>query len=133
MAIFVVQGALIGFIGTAIGVLGGVLLALNIGTVVPFLERLLNVQFLDKSVYYISDLPSTCSAAMSLRSPRSRSCSRWSRRCIPRGRRRASIRPRRCAMSDPAVLSCRGLSKTYTSGPAPVPVLTGVDFAVMAV
>ena len=58
MAIFIVQGALIGIIGTAIGVLGGILLALNVGTVVPFLERLLNTQFLDKSIYYISDLPS---------------------------------------------------------------------------
>ena len=58
MAIFIVQGALIGMIGTALGVLCGVLLALNIGVVVPALERLLNVQFLDKSVYYISDLPS---------------------------------------------------------------------------
>jgi len=58
MAIFIVQGALIGIIGTAIGVLGGILLAVNIGTVVPFLERLLNTQFLDKSIYYISDLPS---------------------------------------------------------------------------
>jgi lipoprotein-releasing system permease protein len=58
MAIFVVQGALIGIIGTAIGVIGGILLAVNIGTVVPFLERMLSVQFLDKSIYYISDLPS---------------------------------------------------------------------------
>jgi lipoprotein-releasing system permease protein len=58
MSIFIVQGALIGFIGTAIGVITGVLLALNIGTVVPFIERMLNVQFLDKSIYYISDLPS---------------------------------------------------------------------------
>ncbi len=58
MAIFIVQGALIGIIGTAIGVLGGILLALNISTVVPFLERLFNTQFLDKSIYYISDLPS---------------------------------------------------------------------------
>ena len=58
MAIFIVQGALIGIIGTAIGVIAGVLLALNIGTVVPFLERMLSVQFLDKSIYYISDLPS---------------------------------------------------------------------------
>jgi len=58
MAIFIVQGALIGLIGTAIGVLGGILLAVNIGTVVPLLERLLNTQFLDKSIYYISDLPS---------------------------------------------------------------------------
>ena len=58
MAIFIVQGALIGIIGTLIGVVGGVLLALNIDVVVPFIERLFNVQFLDKSVYYISDLPS---------------------------------------------------------------------------
>ncbi len=58
MAIFIVQGALIGVIGTAIGITGGVLLALNVGTVVPALERMFNVQFLDKSIYYISDLPS---------------------------------------------------------------------------
>ncbi len=58
MAIFIVQGALIGVIGTVIGVVGGILLAVNIDVVVPAIERLLNVQFLDKSVYYISDLPS---------------------------------------------------------------------------
>jgi len=58
MTIFIVQGALIGVIGTLIGVAGGVLLALNIDVVVPAIERLFNVQFLDKSVYYISDLPS---------------------------------------------------------------------------
>ena len=58
MAIFMIQGALIGIIGTAIGVVTGVLLALNIETVVPAIERTLGVQFLDKSVYYISDLPS---------------------------------------------------------------------------
>ena len=58
MAIFIVQGALIGVIGTALGVGGGILLALNIETVVPFIERTLGVQFLDKSIYYISDLPS---------------------------------------------------------------------------
>ncbi len=58
MGIFLVQGALIGVIGTLLGVAGGVALALNIDVVVPFLERLLNVQFLSKDVYYISDLPS---------------------------------------------------------------------------
>lgn len=58
MAIFMIQGALVGFIGTLIGVVGGVLLALNVETVVPVLERVLGFQFLDKSVYYISDLPS---------------------------------------------------------------------------
>jgi lipoprotein-releasing system permease protein len=56
--IFIVQGALIGLIGTAIGVVGGILLAVNIDVVVPAIERVLNIQFLDKSVYYISDLPS---------------------------------------------------------------------------
>jgi lipoprotein-releasing system permease protein len=58
MAIFIVQGALIGLIGTVIGVVGGILLAVNIDVVVPAIERVLNIQFLDKSVYYISDLPS---------------------------------------------------------------------------
>jgi len=58
MKIFIVQGALIGVIGTLIGVAGGIVLALNIDVVVPFLERLLNVQFLSREVYYITDLPS---------------------------------------------------------------------------
>jgi lipoprotein-releasing system permease protein len=58
MAIFMLQGALIGLIGTAIGVALGVLLALNVGTVIPAIERMFNVQFLDKTVYYISELPS---------------------------------------------------------------------------
>lgn len=58
MAIFVIQGTLIGAIGLVLGIAGGVALALNVETVVPFLERLFNVQFLAKDVYYISDLPS---------------------------------------------------------------------------
>jgi lipoprotein-releasing system permease protein len=58
MKIFIIQGALIGVIGTLIGIAGGVLLALNIDVVVPFLERLLSVQFLSREVYYISELPS---------------------------------------------------------------------------
>ncbi len=58
MAIFVIQGALIGVIGTLIGVAGGVALALNVETVVPAIERTFGITFLDKSIYYISDLPS---------------------------------------------------------------------------
>lgn len=58
MQIFIVQGALIGTIGLALGVAGGVALALNIDVVVPFLERMLGFQFLAKDVYYITDLPS---------------------------------------------------------------------------
>jgi len=58
MTIFAVQGALIGSLGLLLGVAGGVLLALNMDTVVPTLENLLGTQFLSKDVYYISDLPS---------------------------------------------------------------------------
>jgi lipoprotein-releasing system permease protein len=58
LAIFMVQGSVIGFIGTAIGVVGGVLLALNVEVLVPLLERLTGNEFLSPDVYYISDLPS---------------------------------------------------------------------------
>ena len=58
MGIFIVQGALIGVIGTIAGAVIGVLIALNIGIIVPFIENLFHVQFLAKDVYYISDLPS---------------------------------------------------------------------------
>jgi lipoprotein-releasing system permease protein len=56
--IFMVQGALIGVIGTFAGLVSGVLLAFNVGTVVPFIESLLGFKFLAKDIYYISDLPS---------------------------------------------------------------------------
>ncbi len=58
MKIFVIQGAIVGTVGTAVGVLLGVVTALNVETIVPAIERLFNVQFLAKDVYYISDLPS---------------------------------------------------------------------------
>ena len=58
MLIFLVQGALIGLVGTVLGVVGGILLALNVETLVPAIERLFQTQFLDPSVYYISSLPS---------------------------------------------------------------------------
>ena len=58
MRIFMVQGTLIGVIGLALGVAGGVALALNIDVVVPAIERAFGIQFLSKDVYYISDLPS---------------------------------------------------------------------------
>ena len=58
LAIITIQGARIGFIGTLAGVMTGIVVALNIETIVPAIERTFGVQFLDKSVYYISDLPS---------------------------------------------------------------------------
>ena len=56
--IFMIQGALIGVIGTLSGVVLGVLIGFNVDTVVPFIEHLLGFKFLAKDVYYISDLPS---------------------------------------------------------------------------
>jgi lipoprotein-releasing system permease protein len=58
MKIFMVQGVLIGLVGALIGVISGIIIALNIGTIVPFIEHILGVQFLAKDVYFITDLPS---------------------------------------------------------------------------
>ncbi|MDP3088199.1 MAG: lipoprotein-releasing ABC transporter permease subunit [Methylotenera sp.] len=58
MFIFIIQGALIGIIGTLIGAIFGIVIALNIDTIIPFIEGLFHVQFLSKEVYAISDLPS---------------------------------------------------------------------------
>jgi len=58
MAIFMVQGALIGIFGTLLGLGGGISLALNIETVIPAIEHFFGVQFLSPDIYYISDLPS---------------------------------------------------------------------------
>ncbi len=55
--IFIVQGALIGIIGTLLGVLGGVLLTENLDVVVPAIEHLFGVQFLSKDIYFINTLP----------------------------------------------------------------------------
>ncbi|HEY0665285.1 MAG TPA: lipoprotein-releasing ABC transporter permease subunit [Gallionella sp.] len=58
MKIFIVQGVVIGLVGTLLGCVGGIVLALNLDVVVPFIENLFGVQFLAKDVYYINELPS---------------------------------------------------------------------------
>jgi lipoprotein-releasing system permease protein len=58
MKIFIVQGTLIGIIGTTLGVIGGVLLAYNVESVIAFIERIFSVRFLSPEVYYISEIPS---------------------------------------------------------------------------
>jgi lipoprotein-releasing system permease protein len=63
MQVFMVQGVVIGVLGTLLGVAGGIALALNIDVVVPFLERLLKMQFLSKEVYFINELPSDLHAS----------------------------------------------------------------------
>jgi len=58
MGIFIVLGTVIGAVGTLLGTVGGVVLALNVETIVPAIEKLFGMQFLAADVYYISDLPS---------------------------------------------------------------------------
>jgi len=58
MGVFVVQGAMVGVIGTGVGLLLGLGVAFNIDTIVPALERLLGASFLPQDIYLISRMPS---------------------------------------------------------------------------
>ena len=63
MGIFVVQGSLIGVIGTLLGVAGGIALASNVETLVPSIESLFDTKFLSPDIYYISEVPSEMRSA----------------------------------------------------------------------
>jgi lipoprotein-releasing system permease protein len=58
MGIFVVQGAMVGVIGTLTGLLLGLGVAFNIDVIVPALEQLLGASFLPQDIYLISRMPS---------------------------------------------------------------------------
>jgi lipoprotein-releasing system permease protein len=58
MKIFIVQGTLVGLLGSLLGVTLGVAVALNVDVIVPFIERVLGIQFLSKEIYLISEIPS---------------------------------------------------------------------------
>jgi lipoprotein-releasing system permease protein len=58
LGIFMTQGVLIGWIGTALGVLAGVSVALNVDVIVPFLESTFGFHIMDPDVYYIAGIPS---------------------------------------------------------------------------
>lgn len=58
MGIFMIQGAVVGLVGVAIGVGAGLLVAYNVGAIVDFIETLFHVQFLPKQIYFISEMPS---------------------------------------------------------------------------
>lgn len=58
MGIFITQGLVIGWLGVALGVMLGLLLALHVGTIEPFLEHTFGFQIFDADVYYITAIPS---------------------------------------------------------------------------
>jgi lipoprotein-releasing system permease protein len=58
MTIFIVQGGIIGLIGTVIGVVSGIILALYATSAVNFLEHLFHVKFISSSIYIVDYLPS---------------------------------------------------------------------------
>jgi len=58
MGIFMVQGVIVGTFGILLGVVGGVLLALNIPVIVKWIEHTFHVEFLSPDIYYISEVPS---------------------------------------------------------------------------
>lgn len=58
LKIFVTQGSIVGITGTLLGVVGGVVIALNLESIVGFFETIFGIKFLAADVYFISDLPS---------------------------------------------------------------------------
>ena len=58
MRIFMIQGSIVGFMGVAVGVSLGLLIACNLDVIVPFIEGILGVEFLPKEIYFISSMPS---------------------------------------------------------------------------
>ena len=58
MGIFITQGLVIGWLGVALGAVLGLVLALHVDTIVPFLERTFRFQIMDADVYYITAIPS---------------------------------------------------------------------------
>lgn len=57
-SIFIIQGSIIGIVGSGLGVIGGIILALNAPSIVHFLESTFHTQFISASVYFIDYLPS---------------------------------------------------------------------------
>lgn len=63
MQVFMVQGSLIGLIGTVSGVVGGILLTLNLEHILRAIERVFDVQLMPEDVYYITGLPTQLEAS----------------------------------------------------------------------
>ena len=100
MRIFLITGATIGVVGTACGLVLGLLVAHNVEPIRKGLSWLTGVNLFPSEFYFLSQLPSRVEPHDVSRSSRWRCSCRSRRRSIPRGARRGSIRSRRCAMND---------------------------------
>jgi len=58
LGVFITQGLVIGWLGVAVGLALGLLIAFNVGTIEPFLEHTFGFQIFDSDVYYITTIPS---------------------------------------------------------------------------
>lgn len=58
LRIFMIQGVLIGVVGTILGSIGGIILAANVEVIVPAIENFFGTKFLRADIYYISEVPS---------------------------------------------------------------------------
>jgi lipoprotein-releasing system permease protein len=63
VGIFMTQGVVIGWLGTALGIAAGIAIALNVDTLAPLLERTFGFEIMDADVFYISRIPSDLQAA----------------------------------------------------------------------
>jgi len=57
LQVFLTQGTVIGWMGTAIGIVLGTLLAYNVGAVTEWVQRVFGFQIMDAEVYYITRIP----------------------------------------------------------------------------
>ena len=98
--IFLVQGAMIGFLGTVGGIALGLVCAFNLGVIVPWLETTFHFKIMPGDVYYVTEIPSEVHWFDVVSIPPSRSSSRCSRRSIPRAAQPASRLPTLFAMTS---------------------------------
>jgi hypothetical protein len=136
MKIFIIQGALVGLLGTAIGVSLGVLVALNVDVIVPFIEVVFHVQFLPRDIYLISALPSDLRWPDVWRIVGMSLVLAFLATFIRVGAQRVCVLRMLFVMNNPnlsasdVVLSCKGLGKRFTQGRDHLTVLENIDFSV---
>ena len=133
LRMFLVQGALIGLVGTVAGALLGWVLALNVTEAIHGIESVFGIKFLDASVYLMSDLPSEVRVGDVLQVSLMALALSALATIYPAWRAAARCPPRRFAMNEGAmnevVLEATGVTRAFRQGPIDLTVLQGVNLA----